>query len=85
MTEENKHILACACVWAIGILLVFGGYLWIKKQDEEWDSKAAKRQEAINTFYVTHNCRPEGYVATRYEPMRTYCCDNGIFVASDMK
>lgn len=47
-------------------------------------SEAKKRYER-SAFYGKYHCKPEGYVATRYEPERTYKCDNGTFIARDMK
>jgi hypothetical protein len=47
--------------------------------------RAEEKTQRVSTFYQEHNCRPEGYVATRNEPVRTYRCDNGLFIAEDMK
>jgi hypothetical protein len=47
--------------------------------------RAAEQKERIQAFSAKFHCQPEGYVATRNEPVRTYRCDNGLFVANDMK
>lgn len=61
----------------------FGWMVFVAKPER--DAQEALRQQQVNTFYAAHNCRPHDYVASKYSPVRTYQCDNGIFITSDMK
>jgi hypothetical protein len=71
--------------WAMVVTLAIAGWYLHSVRGPELEQERAVRQEQVSTFYRTHNCRPEGYVATRYEPLRTYRCDNGVYLAQDMR
>lgn len=45
----------------------------------------AARQQEIDVFAMRHLCEPADYVAGPHGPIRTYKCNNGVFIADDMK
>ncbi len=70
--------------WGVVLVLVFvAAYMTLVARPKELDRQAA-RQDEINTFAQRYNCKPDSYVPTKNYPIRTYKCDNGIYVASDM-
>lgn len=74
--------------WELVVMIVAVGGLFgyiIYDSAVNMPIRRAVRQQQIDTFYVNHHCRPEGYVATKYEPIRTYRCDSGLYIAADMK
>lgn len=72
------------CCWIL-ILLLFAFAALTTGKRREQIAKEAARQVEIDTFYQVNHCRPEGYVSGKYHPVRTYRCDNGLFIAEDMK
>lgn len=67
------------------LLLVAGSFIAYGFAIVNTIDENERRQQEIDTFYQKHNCKPFGYVATKYDPVRTYVCDNGVFIARDMK
>lgn len=49
------------------------------------DERLTQEKAMATAFYHKHNCRPLGYVANKYNPIRTYQCDNGVFIWDHMK
>lgn len=70
-----------AVMWVI-IITLFGSSVYLYKTTAE---DRRQSQVTFDEFYVKHNCKGFGYVATKHDPVRTYQCDNGIFIARDMK
>ncbi len=80
----------CLTVWSIAAWTLVSSYVlfivWALYYSVAVSPRLElERQNQINTFYAVHNCKPEGYVATKDNPVRTYRCDNGLYVAEDMK
>lgn len=83
--EDDFEVFPASFVWSvIAVLATFFLYM-VFVQGPKINKIQAERQNTIDTFYVVHNCRPHDYVATKHNPIRTYKCDNGIFIAEDMK
>lgn len=66
-------------------VIIYGWMIYDKIVEQPRRDEA--RQQELDDFYVNHKCRPEGYIASRssVRPIRTYRCDNGLFIAEDMK
>lgn len=73
--------------WAV--ILIFGvlGSVWlvlmlsIHSQNVEEEEANLRRQ----AFYQRNSCAPNGYIASRGDPVRTYRCNGGVFTWKDMR
>lgn len=43
------------------------------------------RQQEVDVFIMRHLCEPFGYTPGHDAPVQTYKCNNGVYIAADMK
>ncbi len=82
MNIEEKVIIGvplALCLFLIAGILYIGFVVAPENQKQ-----VAAYQVRVDKFYAKHNCKPGAYIPTKYEPVRSYNCDNGVFITRDM-
>lgn len=82
MKTEDKIFVGVVTVF---LLFIASVTVVIYNAREEHTQQEDQRQKEVNAFYLLHKCKPLNYVSSKYGPVRTYQCDNGVYITADMK
>lgn len=76
---RDNWVFALIMSLLVGVWLAL--MLSIHRQNVEEEEANLRRQ----AFYQRNACVPNGYIASRGDPVRTYRCNGGVFIWRDMQ